>query len=200
MPHRRPHIVMTRVVIFLGCAWLGVGMYALLRLPNWLFSSINLSTLSRLRDQVFDARRLGILPNVPSVAALIERLETFIDVLPSISAVQVCWLRRYDRRLVYEQRVPLVIPLTVDDVNLQQWFADLQDEFGRIVLRQYLIGTWSGLLLVAPRHPAYLRSVLRRRDQDRLELKDHPNWRDCGAVDDVSSIILAKELASARTA
>lgn len=170
---------MNRLAGIWVCASAGMAVFGILTIPSWLFGSMNRSLLWRLRDRAYDARRRGLLPNSPTVADFIVQLEGFIAVLPKVSALQIWWFRRRHLGLMAATDVG-VWDATVDDEGeeAQTLFAQMQDEVGRLVLRQYLVGSWSGLLLSAWRHPRILAEVLRpRRRPARAE-----HWRECEAV------------------
>lgn len=143
----------------------GVGVYALLTLPSWLFASMNRGTLWALRDAVVRARRKGLLPDVPQVEDFVERIDQIILVLPEVSALQLWWLQR--RLLLVEQvnedGFATIRQLESEADDAREFFVMAQHELGRIVLRHYLVGSWSGLVFVAPRHRDALRFVLSRR-------------------------------------
>lgn len=149
-------------LLFVGLLSTGVAVYAVLTLPSWLFASMNRSTLWRLRDQTFDARRFGLLPDTAYVEAFIRHIETAIVVLPKITALQVWWLGRYFKRPSQTPHIDVLFGELPDGtVAAKHAFAEIQGELRRIFVRQYFVGSWSGLLLVVPRHFLAFCSVLR---------------------------------------
>lgn len=170
----------------------GMAVYAFLTLPAWLLAPMNRSTLWCLRDRVFDSRRRGELPDEPAVDQFILRLERFIVALPRISAIQLWWFYRKHMKGVATKPLP-VARLKNDNPAAQRYFAVLQDELARIVLRQYLIGSWSGLLGVAPRHFGDLRAVLRRRtdldEWSKVHGRGTSHWSDHEVVVEVENVV-----------
>ena len=181
---------MNEIVALWVCASAGVAVYAALTLPTWLFASMNRSALWRLRDRAFDARLHGLVPDTPEVDAFIKRLEAFVVVLPRLGALQVGWLNKHHSGSAGEA-VPKLSQSAAfrDDATALQRIAVLEDELGRIVLRQYFIGSWSGLLLVAPRHSRDVRAVLRRRrNGEAVEASGAP-WRTNGVVAEIENAV-----------
>lgn len=171
----------------------GVAVYGALTLPTWLFASMNRSTLWSLRDRVFDAQRHGLLPDRPEVERFIGQLEQHIVLLPTISALQLWW---FTRHVELKAKGSPFDALTHADPESQQYFALLQDELGRIILRHYLVGSWSGLLMVSPRRLRDLKAVLSRRSdlddwcQTRLGQGGSPeHWRDHEVVVEVELVV-----------
>lgn len=146
------------------CASAGVAVYALLTLPTWLLGSMNRSTLWRLRDRVFDERRSGRLPDTEDVQEFITYLETLIIVLPKISAFQVWWFNRFHGHLLPASTRPEAL---LD----QRCPARFQDVLHRIILRQYFVGSWSGLVLLvrAPGTWSALRAVSSQSRPEQIE-------------------------------
>lgn len=140
----------------------GIALYAIVTLPSWLLASMNRGTLWNLRDAAFDARRRGQLPDSEDTERLIERMETFIRVLPDVSAFRVWWLSRdmtWGRRS--EGHVLWIEP-AFHEAKSRELFMKFQTELARIVARQYMLCSWSGLTMVAPRHRDVVRHVLHR--------------------------------------
>lgn len=172
---------MNKLAALLVCASAGVAVYGVLTLPTWLCGAMNRSLLWRVRDRTFDARRRAQLPDSPVVEEFIAQVERFIVVVPRISALQVWWFRRQHAKLMSETDLGVWQKGLVGyDDETQRLFSQLQDEVGRIVLRQYMVGSWSGLLLSAWRHPRILREVLRRQRPGPVLPAEH--WRECEAV------------------
>lgn len=146
-------------VVVIVCG--GVAFYSAVRIPHWLLASMNRGTLWRLRDCVFDARRKGFLPDTREVDLMLQRVEAMIIILPSTSALQM-WF--FDRRVNVPSGEPFELKLVGGSSEQQRYFLLLQDEMKRIVFRQYLLCSWSGILFAAPRHIDVVRRVLRRRD------------------------------------
>jgi hypothetical protein len=158
----------SRVLEIWSLACVGVAFYAVITLPSWLLTSINRGSLWRLRDNLFDARRHGDLPDSKCVAELLELMERMIVVTGHASALQLWWARR---RLAWDEE-QFYPPLSPDDLaaDAARTFMRYQHDLVHIVMRQYMTGSWSGLLLVAPRHLGELRHVIFD--------KAHHDWRD----------------------
>jgi hypothetical protein len=118
---------------------------------------MNRGCLWRLRDELYDARLEGHLPEVDCVGRLLDRIEMFIVIAPRISAFQLWWLRK--RFSI--QRTDDVL-LKAEEMDREQAFAftAFQLRLVRIVTRQYLTGSWSGLLLAGSRNQRLLVSTL----------------------------------------
>jgi hypothetical protein len=157
-----------------GCC--AVAIYAVVTLPSWLLSAMNRSCLWRLRDDVFDARRAGELPDSSEIQRFIEQIETFIVVAPEVSALQLRWLRRRLPEITEKKgRFPADLPH--HDLPERERFFRFQYELARILTRQDMTGSWSGLLLVAPRHPTLLWDVLFSRQADAEFYVQHTEAR-----------------------
>lgn len=156
---------------------------------------MNRSTLWSLRDLVFDARRRRRLPDVFTVEDFIQYLEVLILVLPKLSAAQVWWFRKHNPDLKPLNALPMFGPLPTNDPDARELFAKLQDELGRIILRQYVIGSWSGLVFVAPRWREALRAVLQRRKSQNWPDLEEAGWverdvaEESDVVEDVTKVI-----------
>ena len=117
----------------------------------------------------------------------ITQLEGFIVVVPKVSALQLWWFRRRHRGLMEDTDLGVwTEDLTGHGEEVRRAFATMQDEVARVVLRQYLIGSWSGLLFTAWRHPRILWEVLRRQGRESVPPE---HWRDCGAVTAVERFV-----------
>lgn len=162
-------------------AWfvaMAVGLMAMtaVTIPTWLFASMNRGALWRIRDCVFDARRTGTLPDSDAVTLLLDRAERFIQVVPNITAAQIWFVSRrttplHPARQRGQRPSSQLPPGTVE--YAAQLFDILDMELERAVIRQQLLCSWSGLLLVAPRRMDAVRWVLRRRP---FPLEDACRW------------------------
>ena len=146
---------------------LGAGflVYVILRLPRWLFAALNRSALWEVRDRIFDDRRAGHLPDTPEVEELLKRVEWFIVLLPQVSAAQSWWLRRRMKAHGEPTFDDLIIRPREMRPTAALHFMQLQLRVAEILHRNYLTGSWSGLLAVAPRH---LRDVWRLATTSRM--------------------------------
>jgi hypothetical protein len=152
----------------------GLIVVALLSVPTWLFASMNRGTLWRIRDCIFDARRTGALPDCDAVSELLDRAERFIIVVPNITAAQIWYVRRRVAPGFAEGgwRSPELPEGT--DQRAVRIFRLLEAELQRSIIRQQLLCSWSGLLLVAPRNLGLVRWVIRKRPFDLHELCTKP--------------------------
>lgn len=157
-------------------------LYALLTMPTWLGMSINRSSLWKLRDEMFDARRRGELPDVDAVELRIRVIERCIAMLPTLTPFTIAKLVR-DIPEGYEHRGGFGEPAHGVDgpaaVKLQAY--DL--ELGRLLTRHYLSGSWSGIglaVLFGDLRRLLLHVLTKRRfDEDRripAETEEKVDW------------------------
>lgn len=166
----------------------GLAIYALLTLPTWLFSSMNRSTLWCLRDRVFDGRWSGDLPDIPEVDDLITYLEDLIVALPRLTAFKVWWFHRYHSDVINRTRRSDYFGALAKSTPLNEPYVDLlHNELRRIILRQYFLGSWHGLLLLAPRQWQDLKSALRRSDLGTRYTNER--WHEHDLVVDVEQVV-----------
>lgn len=153
-------------------AGLGIagGVYVILITPSWLFTGMNRSCLWEVRDEIFAARMRGRLSDVPAVDALLGRLENAIVLMPNLTPGMGWWLLR--RSGVDERTAPRMFleEIELDELKPHQqalvvaWIHETR----RILIRQYMTGSWPALAfyVVVERHA--LRTVLSRARWQRF--------------------------------
>lgn len=136
----------------------GMGCYALCRMPSWLLMPINRSSLWRIRDAAFDARRRGELPDDGATGRFIREIETVIVGLPMLTPATM-WIIRRDGVPDDSPRSPMQLL----DLTVQAPLWDLKCDADRVLLRQFLTGSWSALFFNATRHRDLLPVVWTRK-------------------------------------
>lgn len=137
----------------------GAGVYVVLITPSWLFLGMNRSCLWGIRDEVFDARRQGLLADIKDVELLIDRIEFFIVCLPFLSPVSLARLTRQ----VHVEPEEGFLGLRLDELSTEQRAKAQRfvDETLRVLVRNYFTSTWTGLLFFALVHPGDLKLTMR---------------------------------------
>lgn len=139
----------------------GVAAWAVITLPTWLLTSLNRGALWRLRDAVYDARRTGLLSEGPDSQMLIDRLESSILAVPYMTPFMMWRATRHE-----QGGEPRVNFITLDGRTpsaQSELFSVYQTDLARIMVRQYLTGSWTGLALTCSRHRRLARYVLSNR-------------------------------------
>lgn len=148
-----------RLLDFVSSLAVALPVFILLTLPGRLFSSINRNCLWQIRDGIFDARRQKKLPDSAAVDALIERAEAYIALGTKVSPLEMWWLKKR-----YRHGGEVAEP-SLDDMTLpqRQRYEDFSRGLNFILMRQYMTGSWSGLLFVAPRQLRILATLIQFR-------------------------------------
>jgi hypothetical protein len=145
-------------------------LYAFLTMPTWLGMSVNRSSLWKLRDEMFDARRRGELPDVDAVERRIRLVERCITMLPTLTPFTIAKLLRGIPE-GYGNPGELGEPVQGVDGPAAAKLQAFDLELGRLLTRHYLSGSWSGItfaVLVGDlRRLLFHVSTKQRFDEDR---------------------------------
>jgi hypothetical protein len=147
---------MTTAVLLSLCIGGGISFVVLLELPVWFACDINRMALWRLRDAIYDDRDTGRLPNISVVEQLLVRIERSVEILPYLSPWQGKLLSNAQ---VGAEPLRLVCPNDMD-IEKRQTFELYYRMFLALLVRQYLIGSWSGIVVAVGSQRRLLRFVL----------------------------------------
>lgn len=119
------------VVVLLALAGMGATVALLAALPRVVFAPHFADQIERLRGEIFDARRAGILERTSEVARLLERCDTVV------TAVNNRWLEGLGALVVESAEGPLGV---------------YEERLAALTKRAYIWGRWRNgvLYLIFP--------------------------------------------------
>jgi len=120
---------------------IGLAVYAMLRLPRWLFLSVNRQSLWRIRDRIWDARQAGAVPDDETTQSVIELAEAAIIALPHFSPAMLHRMHKAPST----GRVPDPRwPNAGSDPMIRSEFQSLTN----IVVRSLFTTSWHGVFIL----------------------------------------------------
>lgn len=157
---------MSDVALLVVSIGAGMGVYALCRMPSWLLMPINRSSLWRIRDAAFDSRRRGELPDDEATERLIREVETLILGLPILTPATMWVIGREGATSgTFRSTMELL------DLSTHGPLWDLKCDAERVLMRQFLTGSWSALFSNATRHRDLLPLIWTRKWEGFVEFR-----------------------------
>lgn len=116
----------------------GAAAYAVIRLPRWLFVSVNRQSAWRIRDRIWDARLVGAVPDDETTQSVIQLAEAAVIGLPYFTPRKLNEMHRAGH--LHRERDPRW-PTAESDPMIWDEFQSI----GNIATRAFFTNTWGGI-------------------------------------------------------